>query len=655
MKFIPDFAQIVHPLRQLQKAKKWDWGIECQQAFVKLRNCLSEQTMLHHYVPGRETEVIVDASGTGLGAVLVQKPSKNQPFQVVSYRSRALKDVETRYSPTEREALAIRWAVKKLRNLLLGAPRFKVISDHKPLQYMFNKVSGDVPPRIERFIMDVQEFDYTVEYKPGKEMVADFLSRNHGNREGSSPAKRTEETVRRIIEAEVCHAINENAAVTMKDVQEAVSRCLLSQKVKTLIDEGGRTEDPDLEPYKRVVSQLSVSDGVICKGNKIVVPPELQRRVVRLCHKSHQGIAKTKSFARSFCWFPGIDAAIEKKVASCRQCQSVQDKDLSQPIKPHDLPQGPWQEVEMDFQGPYPAGEYIFVMIDRYTRWPEAEIMRRPPNGKTTTAAIKRIIQNKGTPILCQSDNGPPFQSAEMAAFARECGYEHKHVTPEWPRANGMVERFNRTMKEAVQAGHLEGKSIRESASEFLQMYRATPHSATNISPFEAMHGRRMRATLPMKPDEGDSIDKGKESRYKEKMRQSRKGTEHRLEVGDKVLMRQKKQNKLTPRFNTTEMTVTDVQGSSVEVSSGGSRVFRDASFFKRVESEEDDSDQPSGNEEPEAAADGAEETHEGSDEEADVEANDVETSASTSQPSVAAGRPRREARAPARFSDYVM
>jgi hypothetical protein len=110
MRFIRDFAQIVHPLRVQLKAKKWDWGRECQEAFDKLKRCLTTQTLLHHYVPGKETEIVVDASKTGLGAILLQKPSKNQPFHVVAYKSRALKDVETRYSTTEREALAIRWA-----------------------------------------------------------------------------------------------------------------------------------------------------------------------------------------------------------------------------------------------------------------------------------------------------------------------------------------------------------------------------------------------------------------------------------------------------------------------------------------------------------------------------------------------------------------
>ena len=98
---------------------------------------------------------------------------------MVSYLSRALKDAETRYSATEKEALAVRWAVKKMSNLLLGGPQFKVITDHKPLQYMFGKKGGEVPPRVERCIMDLQEYDYVVEYQPGKTMIADFMSRNH--------------------------------------------------------------------------------------------------------------------------------------------------------------------------------------------------------------------------------------------------------------------------------------------------------------------------------------------------------------------------------------------------------------------------------------------------------------------------------------------
>ena len=148
MTFIPNFAQIAHPLRELAKGKRWSWPDECQAAFEKLKKELSDQSLLNHYVPGRETELVVDASLTGLGAVLVQRASRNEPYHSVMYKSRSLKEVETRYSATEREGLAIRWAVTKLRKFLLGAPPFTVVTDHKPLEYMFNKTTGDVPPRI---------------------------------------------------------------------------------------------------------------------------------------------------------------------------------------------------------------------------------------------------------------------------------------------------------------------------------------------------------------------------------------------------------------------------------------------------------------------------------------------------------------------------
>ena len=130
MTFIPNLSQIVHPLRELAKAKRWLWPDECKTAFETLKAELSEQSMLNHYVPGRETEVIVDASLTGLGAVLVPRASKNEPYRAVVYKSRSLKEVETRYSATEREALAIHWAAKKLRKYLLGAPSFTIVTDH---------------------------------------------------------------------------------------------------------------------------------------------------------------------------------------------------------------------------------------------------------------------------------------------------------------------------------------------------------------------------------------------------------------------------------------------------------------------------------------------------------------------------------------------
>ena len=110
-RFIPTFASIVvHPLRQKLKENVWAWDGKCQGPFPRLQDSLSEFSVLHKYVIGHDTEVVVDASITGLGAVLVQLASKTEAFHPVMYKSRALKEVETRYSPTERESLTVRWA-----------------------------------------------------------------------------------------------------------------------------------------------------------------------------------------------------------------------------------------------------------------------------------------------------------------------------------------------------------------------------------------------------------------------------------------------------------------------------------------------------------------------------------------------------------------
>ena len=110
---------------------------------------------------------MVDASLGGLGAVLLYRNGRQQKVSTLWYLQ-SLSPSESNYSTTELEALAIRWGIKKLRKYLLGAQQFKVITDHKPLQAMFNKTAGDLPPHIEKFIMDIHEYDYVVNTTQGR-------------------------------------------------------------------------------------------------------------------------------------------------------------------------------------------------------------------------------------------------------------------------------------------------------------------------------------------------------------------------------------------------------------------------------------------------------------------------------------------------------
>ena len=109
----------------------------------------------------------------GFGAVLAQKQERE--FRVIMYASRSLTEVERRYSQTEREALAVVWACKRFHTYLYGI-KFHLLTDHKPFNCLYSKKSR-TPASIERLILHMQVFDYTIEYKPGSENIVDSLSR----------------------------------------------------------------------------------------------------------------------------------------------------------------------------------------------------------------------------------------------------------------------------------------------------------------------------------------------------------------------------------------------------------------------------------------------------------------------------------------------
>ena len=126
-----------------------------------------------YYEIGRETEVIVDESPSGLGAILAQKEKDAKCSKVVTGISRALTPVKSRYSKTERKAQAIRWACERLHSYLTGAT-FTVTTDHKPLLGIFNKKSSKSPITIERWVLFLQSYDFTVVYRPGETNPRDY-------------------------------------------------------------------------------------------------------------------------------------------------------------------------------------------------------------------------------------------------------------------------------------------------------------------------------------------------------------------------------------------------------------------------------------------------------------------------------------------------
>ena len=147
------------------------------------------------------------------------------------------------------------------------------------------------------------------------------------------------------------------------------------------------------------------------------------------------------------------------------------------PLEMSPLPDGPWLELSMDLMD-LPNGKYLLVIMDDYSRFPIVEHLHASSSQAVITA-LDRVLSTFGIPEVIRSDNGPCFTSAEFESFAKYLGFEHRRVTPRWPRANGEAECMMKTLKKIFRISRFAHRSFAQELQKFLRNYRATPHSTT--------------------------------------------------------------------------------------------------------------------------------------------------------------------------------
>ena len=257
------------------------------------------------------------------------------------------------------------------------------------------------------------------------------------------------------------------------------------------------------------------------------------------------------------------------------------------------LPSGPWMEVAVDLAGPFPLGEYLLVVIDEYSRFPEVDVISST-SAKTVIPHLDMIFSRHGIPDLVKTDNGPPFNGNQFQTFSKDFGFHHRKITPLWPEANGEAERFMATLNKHVRAATAENSNWKNQLPQFLRHYRATPHSSTHVSPFEALKSRKMRVGLPERPlphsdpsaslhsrmVQNDKISKQKMKDYADTKRPAKPSD---LIPGDHVLVKQPKTNKLKPIFNSKPYIVVQKKGSMITAKSKSDRIVRNSSHFRRI------------------------------------------------------------------------
>ncbi|XP_055590264.1 uncharacterized protein K02A2.6-like [Uranotaenia lowii] len=577
-KFIPNLSTLTAPLRELlHKNVRFKWIPEHTEAFDKVKEALADPRNLGYYSPYDETIVIADASPVGLGAVLLQvKDGQKRP---ICYISKGLSSAERGYAQNEREALALVWAVERLEPYLRGL-EFKLVTDHEPLKVIFNSKRKQCS-RIERWALRLQSFRFQIVHVSGKANIADPLSRLPKFQDCTTYDRKGETLLLAVLEAArpTALSLNEIVEETVKDVHLAA--------VKEALHTGKWSDE--LKKYYPFREELSESNEIVLRNDRIVVPVNLRQRVLSLAHIGHPGIERTKQRLRSKVWWPNVDKDAEKMVKSCLDCQLVTGSVTPEAMNVRELPQQPWHVLAMDILGPLPSGDSILVVIDLYSRYRVIEILR----STTTEDIVGRLDQTfmrLGIPGLLIADNARNFSSQKMQDFCRLNGIELRHTTPYWPQANGEVERQNRSILKILRISALNGTDWRKDLQQANYVYLLTKHPATGRSPAEVAFGRRFRDWIPQIPltNEDDEIrDNDKVYKNMAKKYFDSHHATHQLDLQpqDRVLMRNLlPQNKLAPLYHADPAKVIQTKGNSVVVeTSDGRRYRRNSAHLKKL------------------------------------------------------------------------
>jgi len=281
------------PLRNLTKKNNtFQWDKEAENCFNTIRQSLVTQPVMAYFNPQRKTKLIVDGSKkTGLGSILTQYDPTVGGYRVIRYDSRPTTLHEQRYLQIEIESAAVEFGVTRNHIYLYGLPTFTISTDHKPLIPLYTTYKKDPPVRILKNKLCLQGYNYKMIFEPGESNAADYLSRHPENKsQTSEEAVETELFVDNVI------ANTLPDAVTTSDIQRASRHDETTQRLENAIDLGyiPLQHVNQLADYKHILQELTVKDGIIMRGQRIVVPQSLRSSVVQAAHEGYQGLPGTR-------------------------------------------------------------------------------------------------------------------------------------------------------------------------------------------------------------------------------------------------------------------------------------------------------------------------------------------------------------------------
>ncbi|XP_055633382.1 uncharacterized protein K02A2.6-like [Toxorhynchites rutilus septentrionalis] len=561
--FIPHLSTRTEPLRQFVRGDVLIFGEEQVKAFNDLRLELTKNVRkLGYFDPADFTELYVDASPVGLDAVLVQR-HKGIP-RIISFASKGLTAAERIYPQTQREALAVVWAVEKFYLYLFGL-HFTIFTDHKTLEFIYGNKHQEgrrALSRAEGWALRLQQFNFEMKHIAGHTNIFDSLSRLCCQSDVPFDDTYAEHYLWAVEEGLV--------AISLEEIQAETDQDEVLIAVKLALESGNWP--PNLFRYQAFHKELGISNGIVIRDERIVLPTKLRTRALDIAHRGHPGIIAMRRNLREKVWWPCMDRDVTDRIEECAGCTAVRNQMPPEPMFRKEMSDRAWQQIAIDFFSAKECATFLIV-VDYYSRFLQVGEMKSTTASRTIEA-LESIFLDHTYPETIRSDNSPPFSSIEFANYCSTKNIKLVRTIPYWPQMNGLVERTNQGILRALRIAKATNRDWRKAVKEHVYIYNTTPHSVTEKAPMELLTGRPVKDLLPSlrtdpawNRDEGvrdsDAMKKIQGKIYADQRRNARTSD---IKVGDIVMVRNFNNGKLEPMFKLEKCKVMHKSGNDTVV-----------------------------------------------------------------------------------------
>jgi len=472
-RFLPKLAQIIAPLHDL--TKEFNWNPQCDTAFDEAKLLLQNFTAISFPLDAPFI-LTTDASDIASGAVLEQVINNSR--KPLGFMSKKFTDTERKLATFDKELLAIFQAIEHFRHYIEGR-RVTIFTDHKPLIHAFVKPENR-SPRQTRMFSFIAEFTEKLHHISGKDnIVADAMSRLE------------------------CH---QQSIETLTDDKLAEAQANSKEQLEAYFSQKKLT--PAFLP-------LSTGKRLLCilqKGKlRPFVPETCRHAAFQLVHSlSHPSVRQTRKQVSDRFYWPSMNKEVTEWTRNCVSCQTSKiQAHIHVPPVPIPVPEQRFQHLNIDIVGPLPKAptghRFLLTVIDRFSRYPEAYPLMDTPTAEQVAVTLWREwFTRYGIPQQIFTDQGVQFESALFKSFCKILGIEFVKTTPYNPRANGLIERFHRTLKASIMA---RNNSWYDDLPYVLLGLRTTIKEDIKASPAELIFGKNPRLPADIIPDQDTHTD----------------------------------------------------------------------------------------------------------------------------------------------------